>query len=389
MKNKLRLNYIQVILFVLLLISIQACNKDDVNNNPSGGGGGSAIISYSFSNPVNILRLGSDNIIPSAAVSTEISSNYINFLSLGDSVLIYLKAPIGQTNSISNNGTRTNLSTTNLISPILPSLGGSIDKTGLPNFNFLANPLSNFFWYFNYYQTVGLFTIDKNETNIYAFVPIKSNLNNGNKWKQILKWNLSTNQVSKLLPDNSNQLNFLNSFAPICIRIDGTDVYIASMANNGCVVKITGSGNVILMASNLINPGFFQVYNSNLYVPINSASNGKIIKIDQNKTVTDVITNLTGPTNVAIDNYGNLVVRSLTTIGGGNYHRYDLYKMDGNIIGNVKDASGNSILSNTNENMPMTFDSYNNLYFFHADGVVNGGLTYNNPTGQKGLFKLG
>ncbi len=104
-----------------------------------------------------------------------------------------------------------------------------------------------------------------------------------------------------------------------------------------------------------------------------------------------MITNLTGPASVAIDNHESLIIISQTTIEGGNYHRYDIYKQDGIQVGNIRDNNDISILSNTFETTSMFIDGFNNLYFYHEDRILfNGYVTnddvFNNPQGN-GIFK--
>lgn len=236
---------------------------------------------------------------------------------------------------------------------------------------------------FNGISTQTLFVIDKNEQFIYILTPVTTGM-------QIIKGNLATRASVNLLSEPGiTQLNYLKTVQLNCMKVDDAgNFYIASMANNGSIVKVSAGGQVTLIARDLINPGYFEIRNEILYVPVNSGPGGRIIKIDGNNTVTDLVTNLTGPTNLVIDNHGNFVVRNTTTVSGANYHRYDIYNPDGIIISNIKDAGGTSILSNIYENMPMYIDSYNNLYFYHADGVFSGGYTYNNPVGQKGIFKI-
>lgn len=355
-KKNIFLNKGFLFLLVFSVSLLQACEKEEATVNPPAVG--PTPVSYSYTNPVNIKITSTGGaFMPIEVVTNNYIFSYINVNQ--NSTITIFRYPIGSTSQT--------LFTTNL---------------GLLGFN--VSPPQGISLATNNHNKYGLFTVDKSESIVYF-------LSKSQNWMQIFKWDLASGQVTKLLPDFSNGLDFLVNSGFKCMRIanDGT-IYIASMANNGCIVKVNSTtGVVFTIASNLINPGYFDINNGSLYVPINSASGGKVIRIDQNNAITDVRVNLTGPTNVAIDNYGNLVVRSQTTIDGGNYHRYDMFNMSGINISNVRDASGVSILSNTMENTPMTFDSYNNLYFFHADGVVSGGITNNNPIGQRGLFKIG
>lgn len=369
--NKINLHRLKYcFVFFLTLLSLIACDKDKDITSPTGQGGGSGTaISYSYGNPLNIkITAPYTNHIDQESVT----ENYIYYKLMHNGNTIKInRTPIGSNFPIT-------LTSSYIPSSVVPTgwaLSGAFYKYTNSNI-----PVTN----------DGLFCIDDSETNLYMLAPIVEVIR-PNHYYQLIKWNMTTGQVMKFFSDFSNSLDGLKNVEKKCMRIglDG-NIYIASLAFNGSIIKINSTSAAIsIVANNLINPGYFDFYNGSLFVPINTASSGKVIKIDQNNIITDILVNLTGPTNVAIDNYGSILVRSQTTIDGGNYHKYDLFKIDGGIIGNVRDASGISILSNTYENTPMTFDSFNNLYFYHADGVVVGGITYNNPVGQKGLFKMG
>jgi hypothetical protein len=370
--------------FVLILFTIilYACEKIEppVDDLP---------MSYSFSNPVSIkitnptnqyggpvisqptaLRLGQEFIYGSHIYTGLKNEN----IGLYEPIvrLSVQRAPIGAVGS------------TSVFSSLLPveylDFGNTSDfGYYFPNF-YSGNPVSVLH---GNIPTLSLFSIDRNEQIVYIL-----GITNNGEGIRILKWSIETGIISDLVTDLT-QLNNLNSKQLKCMRIDDAgDLYIASMANNGSIIKISTIGIVTSIASNLINPGFFQIHEGNIYVPINSATEGRIVKFDKEGTRSYVITNLTGPTNVVIDNHKNIVVRSLTSVAGANYHRYDIYKPDGNFIANITDATGNSILSNVYENMPMYIDTFNNLYFYHADGIASGGATSNNPIGQKGIFKI-
>lgn len=372
MKKKTRSTAKWLYATLVLMILLQACTKDDSTGNSSGGsggGGGGQGVSYTFDNPVNIKITPAPDLY-GRLIAEYVTRNYI-FSNIGHNLTID-RYPIGST-----------FKTTLSINPssVIPAgYNAFMDYMGFPTTS-PPTPTN---------ATLNLFTVDKAESNLYMLSRVYSNGNSNIYYYQIYKLSLGTLQLTKLFPDITNALDvFKGGVSLNCIRVsENGDIFIASSANNGSIAKVNAAGNFSIVASNLINPGFFDIQNADLYVPINSA-NGRVIKINGANVVTELISSLTGPTNVALDNYGNLLVRSRTTVAGGNYHRYDLYKTDGTTIGNVKDASGSSILSNIYENTPMSFDSYNNLYFYHADGVVNGGLTYNNPIGQKGLFKMG
>lgn len=363
------------LVFALLLLTT-GCKKEtadpwedddpDDQDNP---------ISYSFSDPVNV-RINAQHVgIASKSLlsKTEIAGNYIYFSSgtgYDNFPSDIFKSPIGVSNSIST--------------------GFEINPNAY-EFNYSNNAVNKY----TLRPAVSLFTIDKSGEYLYRFNTNTGQLHDLAKHGvsfQVYKGNLSTGASTELVSSGAlTQLNFLANADLKGMRVDDAgNVYIASMAKDGCIVKVSASGQVTQLATNLINPGFFTIHNGFLYVPIGLATDGKIVKIDRdNGNITNVITNLTGPTNVVVDNHGNLVVRSLHTSNGGNYHRYDIYKPNGEFIDYITDASGYSILSDTYENMPMYVDSNNNLYFYHADGVVSGGYTSNNPKGQKGIFKIG
>lgn len=370
--------------FVVILITIllYACEKIE---SPSGD----LPFSYSFSNPVSIKITNPSNQYGGPVISQPTALRLTQEFIYGSHIYTGLKSEnIGLYGPIIRLSVqRTPLGavgSTNVFSTVLPVEYLDFGNTSgfgfyFPNF-YSGSPVSVLH---GNIPTLSLFSIDKNEQIVY----ILGITNNGEGIK-IIKWSIETGIISDLVTDLT-QLNNLNGKQLKCMRIDDTgDLYIASMANNGSIIKVSTVGIVTSIASNLINPGFFQIHEGNIYVPINSVTEGRIVKFNKDGTRSDIITNLTGPTNIVIDNHKNIVVRSLTTVAGANYHRYDIYKPDGNFIANITDASGNSILSNVYENMPMYIDSFNNLYFYHADGVASSGVTSNNPIGQKGIFKI-
>lgn len=353
-------------IFIFFLIASVSCKKSDSLENGSASGGNQTI-SYTFTNPINIKV--TNPLSSTIFFAQEIITNNYIYTALGYPGV----------------GNPTNLRVTRI--PIGSSSSQSINSLTTA---YQFNP-SNFLIKLGT-TTRNLFTVDESDQNLFILSKGDPALIGGgccgtSVGYQIFKWDLSSLILSRVTA--GNQLDILEGMDLKCFRI-GPDAsfYISSTAYNGSIIKISATGSITTIATNLINPGYFAITENSLFVPINSIS-GKIIKIDQNNNIQTIIQNLTGPTNVDVDNYGSLVVRSQTTIDGGNYHRYDIYKQNGSFIANVKDESGNSILSNTYENMPMIFDSFNNLYLYHADGVVNGGFTYNNPIGQKGLFKIG
>ncbi len=358
--------------FAFLLL-VLGCKKNTTDtggddDNPNNG------ISYSFTNPVNVRieSISSNGSGSNILSKTQIVGNYI-----------YSTFP----RSINSNNYPEFLKKT--------AIGISNPVTT----GFTINPGSYQFYNQNASNkyaasvTISLFAIDKKGEYVYTF-NIKRNVYSPaepGSVQQIYKGNLSTGTNTEIIPVGDIELlNFLQEYSIKCMRVDDLgNVYIASVANNGCIVKVSASGRISQLATGLINPGYFDIHNGSLYVPIDLAVGGKIVKIDASSgNVTNVVTNLTGPTNVVIDKYGSFIVRSLFTLSGGNYHGYDIYRPNGEHISDVTDFNGYSILSDTYENMPMYIDADNNLYFYHADGVSNGGYTSNNPKGQKGIFKI-
>ncbi|MBN8865838.1 MAG: hypothetical protein J0H92_20865 [Sphingobacteriales bacterium] len=359
-------------LVFLLLLAVAGCGKD--SSGPDGGDNDNPV-TYSFTNPVNvrtesIVSNGSGNNMLS---KTEIRGSYI-----------YSILP----RSVSSNNYPETLKKT------------IIGVSNTSNTGFTINPGSYVFSYapggVNKYQplpVISLFTVDNNGEYIYRFntkraiyIPTDPPV-----LGQVYKGNLSTGTSAAMIAAGDlAQMDFLLGFDLKAMRADDAgNVYIASLASNGCIVKVSATGQISVLASGLINPGYFTIHNGFLYVPINVASGGKVIRIDINDgTVSTSISNLTNPVNLAIDRHGNIVVRSLTSVSGANYHRYDIYKPDGQHIANIKDANGISLLSDIYENMPMYIDGDNNLYFYHADGVSVNGSTSNNPTGQKGIYQI-
>ncbi|MBX3242440.1 MAG: hypothetical protein KIT80_04820 [Chitinophagaceae bacterium] len=361
--------------FACLLLAM-GCEKnttdpgesDDDDDNPNNP------ITYSFTNPVNIRieSISSNGSGSNILSKTQIVDNYIystfpRSINSNNYSEFIKKTPIGISNYVTT--------------------GFEINPG---SYQFVNQNASN---KYAASITVSLFTIDKKGEHIYIFNTKRGAYSPApDKVQQIYKGNLSTGTTTEIIPTgNIAQLNFLQEYSIKCMRVDDLgNVYIASVANNGCIVKVSSSGQITQLATGLINPGYFDIHNGSLYVPIDLATGGKIVKIDANSgNLSNVITNLTGPANVVIDNYGNIVVRSLTTVDGGNYHRYDIYKPTGDFISNIQDINGYSILSDIYENMPMYIDADNNLYFYHADDVSSGGYTSNNPKGQKGIFKIG
>lgn len=362
---------VQIITLFTILILKSCINKENID--PPGGQNNQPI-SYRFENPINIKisHVGTRTSIPQEIVTSNYIFSELGNVGTGIPPLAFRinRIPIGNTNGTQG----------------LTSVSQTHELQCLTGFRIgIGSNSGN--------STSCIYTIDRSERFVYMLSSGQPGFIGGgccgsSVGYQLFQWDLQTGVFSRITP--GSQLNSIAGSNLRCLKMfNDTIFYLSSTYANGSIIKITRSGALTVIASQLINPGYFEIKGNNLFVPINT-STGKIVKIElnNNNRITDIVTNITGPTNVAIDNYGSLVIRSRTTINGGNYHRYDIYKEDGTFVANIRDANNTSILSDIYENTPMLFDSYNNLYFYHADGVASGGVTYNNPVGQKGLFKI-
>lgn len=367
------------LLTIAFFLLASSCTKDpntESEPDPNNPDNPQVPITYSFTNPINIKIINVARYISGYMLpKTQILGNYIYSTPytprpyLND-IKDILKIPIGSSNE---------LTTSFKIFP------GSLD--------FLYNEYAVNKYTLHSGKNISLFTVDKKGENIYIVgIEAYNYQYMGSKVEaNIYKGNIASGSLTSLVTtEDLSKLKFLISYDLKCLKVDDAgNIYVASTAKNGCIVKITSDGAISELATDLINPGFFDIRGEDLYVPVDIATNGKVIKINKNNgSKSDIITNLTGPTNLVLDNHGNIVVRSLTSSNGGNYHTYDIYNLNGGFISNITDASGYSIMSNTYESTPLYIDENNNLYFYHADGVSSGGYTSNNPKGQQGIFKI-
>jgi hypothetical protein len=170
--------------------------------------------------------------------------------------------------------------------------------------------------------------------------------------------------------------------------ISPTEVVLSTDLQNGSLLKISGSETIQTLATNLINPGVFDIYNNEFFV-VEKNPTGSVKKISKNGTVSNVLSNLNAPFNICFDNNGNFVLQTQWTKDGGTYQIYELYTASGTKISEVTDDQNNLIVTGRNYYMPLYVDTYNNLLFSHNALVGSEGSTYCYPnSAQMGIWKL-
>lgn len=153
-----------------------------------------------------------------------------------------------------------------------------------------------------------------------------------------------------------------------CIKVfDGGGIIISSDTNNGSLLKIDDAGNITSIASNLGNPGSFDIYNNEYYV-VQNTSSGYVAKISSSGSKSSIVSNISYPSGVAVGANGNIVVENLRTINGTTFRAFAIYSSKGEKISDVTDKDGLLItserpLSNITLNTPIFIDSFNNLFF--------------------------
>jgi len=153
--------------------------------------------------------------------------------------------------------------------------------------------------------------------------------------------------------------------------LDNNDILFTTNLNNGSIQKIAaGSSTPEIIASNLgSTPGAVEILNGEYYFTLSTATNGRVKKVSASGTISTIVDNLTEPTRLAFDNHGNFVLDNQQTIDGNQYRKYTLYDKSGNKIKDVTDDNGVLILSGMGRSnlVPLFIDSFNNLFFGHAD----------------------
>ncbi|HTK19213.1 MAG TPA: hypothetical protein VL442_06870 [Mucilaginibacter sp.] len=177
--------------------------------------------------------------------------------------------------------------------------------------------------------------------------------------------------------------------------LPNNDLAFATDLSNGSIQKITANTSVAqVIASNLGGVPRFDFINGDYYFTVSTTTTGTVKKATPGGTVTTVIDNLNDPSRIVVDNYGNLVVETGTTIDGNNYRQYTIYKNTGAKLMDLTDDKGVVVLSGISpDGIPLFVDVNNNLFFAHGDQVVNGSTNHCNPfnTGAQGeasIYKI-
>ena len=202
---------------------------------------------------------------------------------------------------------------------------------------------------------------------------------------QILyKYNLSsstTNPTPLKVAQNIGEVSALKALSQ-------NEVILSTDLQNGSLLKIRDNGTTQTIATNLINPGIFDIYNNEYYV-VEKNPTGSVKKVSINGNVNNILSNLNLPYNLSFDKNGNFILQTQWTTALGTYQVYELYTAAGKKISDITDNSNNRIVTGYNISMPLYVDTYNNLFFSHNALVNSGGLTYCNPNSpQMGIWKL-
>lgn len=181
-----------------------------------------------------------------------------------------------------------------------------------------------------------------------------------------------------------------------CIKINPAGgIYMTSDSLNGSLLQVSETGTRQVIASNLGNPGVFDIYQGNFYVA-QYTQVGSVVKITPTGTITNVLTNITFPCNICFDNYGNFVLQTMTTLNGVVYRIYALYTSAGVKIADLTDDANYYIAGQwpgepSNQAItPLFIDDFNNLYFSNYAGPTSFTIgSANNPTLTKpGLWLM-